>query len=111
MSKEFVWFHNSNINSEKSIAFYESLLGWHRTEGPPGLTMFAGEKGPYAAIAEDDDALGWVPYVQVKNVDQSTQEAKKLGATLLKEKTRGPAGEFTVIRDPGGATLALWQKG
>ena len=22
----------------------------------------------------------------------------------------GPAGDFTVIRDPGGANLALWQK-
>jgi predicted enzyme related to lactoylglutathione lyase len=33
-----------------------------------------------------------------------------LGARLLREKSRGPAGEFTVVRDPGGAALALWKK-
>ena len=35
---------------------------------------------------------------------------QRLGATILYAKTRGPGGEFRVVRDPGGAAIALWQK-
>ncbi|MDX2018969.1 MAG: VOC family protein [Deltaproteobacteria bacterium] len=110
MSQAFVWFHNSSKKPSESAAFYESLLGWKRTDGPPGMTMLAGEKGPLAGVGSEDGAVGWIPYVQVADVDDATRKAKDLGATVLKEKTRGPAGEFSVVRDPGGAAVALWQK-
>ena len=75
------------------------------------MTMFAGEKGPFAGLAaKDGDTAGWLPYVQVDDVDAATKRAVKLGAALVKQKTRGPAGEFSVVRDPGGSTIALWQK-
>ena len=110
MSEAFVWFHNSSDKPSDSSAFYESLLGWKHTEGPPGMTMFAGEKGPFAAVGDEPGTLGWIPYAQVDNVDAATKKAQKLGATLLQKKTRGPAGEFSIVRDPGGAAFALWQK-
>ena len=53
---------------------------------------------------------GWVPFVQVDDVDVATKRAAKLGATVVKSRTRGPAGEFAIVRDPGGAAFALWQK-
>jgi len=31
-------------------------------------------------------------------------------AELLEDRTRGPAGTYSIVRDPGGATLALWQR-
>jgi predicted enzyme related to lactoylglutathione lyase len=43
-------------------------------------------------------------------VDAATEKAQTLGANVLKEKTRGPAGHYNIIRDPGGAALALWQR-
>ena len=46
MSEAFVWFHNSSKKPSDSIEFYESLLGWKRAEGPPGLTMFAAVGSP-----------------------------------------------------------------
>lgn len=110
MSEAFVWFHNSSNEPNDSIAFYESLLGWRRTEGPPGLTLFAGAKGPFAAVSDAEGTVGWIPYAQVDDVDAATTKAMTLGATLLKEKTRGPAGSFSIVRDPGGAAIALWQK-
>jgi predicted enzyme related to lactoylglutathione lyase len=110
MSEAFVWFHNSSKDPREAVAFYESLLGWKRAEGPPGMTMFAGEKGPFAGVAGEDGVVGWIPYVQVADVDAATKKATKLGATVLKEKARGPAGEFSIVRDPGGAAVALWQK-
>ncbi|MDH5676756.1 MAG: hypothetical protein OEZ06_31855 [Myxococcales bacterium] len=110
MSAAFVWFHNSSEDPGASVDFYETLLGWKRTEGPPGMTMFAGQQGPFAAVGAKNGSLGWVPYVEVEDVDAATKEAQRLGATLLEAKTRGPAGEFSIVRDPGGAAIALWQK-
>jgi uncharacterized protein len=107
----FVWFHNNSENTAESIKFYEKLLGWRSADGPPGMTMFAGEAGPIAGIgAKDGKATGWVPYAQVDDVDAATKRAVKLGAEVLKAKTRGPAGDFSIVRDPGGAAIALWQK-
>jgi len=111
MSEAFVWFQNGSKKTKGSIEFYEKLLGWQRADGPPGMTMFANAKGPFAAVSEADGVVGWIPYAQVDDVDSATEQATALGATVLKPKTRGPAGEFSVVRDPGGATLALWQKG
>jgi len=112
MSEAFVWFHHSSNKPADSVGFYRSLLGWAPTDGPPGMTMFAGEAGPFAGVgdAPEADIVGWLPYVQVDHVDTATQKAESLGATLVKPKTRGPAGEYTIVRDPGGAAIALWQK-
>jgi predicted enzyme related to lactoylglutathione lyase len=112
MSQSFVWFHNSSDNPSDSSKFYQNLLGWTASEGPAGLTMLAGHAGPFAGLAKKDGAAaaGWIPYVQVDDVDGATNAAVKFGATVVSAKTRGPAGEYSVVRDPGGAAIALWQK-
>ena len=111
MSDAFVWFHNHSNRPKESATFYEKLLGWTPSDGPGGMTMFMGQKGPFAGLAaKEGESTGWLPYVQVADLDAATKQAFKLGATLIKEKTRGPAGEFSVVRDPGGSAVALWQK-
>jgi predicted enzyme related to lactoylglutathione lyase len=112
MSQSFVWFHNSSDNPSDSSTFYQKLLGWTASEGPGGLTMLAGRTGPFAGLAKKDGgaAAGWIPYVQVDDVDGATNAAVKLGATIVNARVRGPAGEYSVVRDPGGAAIALWQK-
>jgi predicted enzyme related to lactoylglutathione lyase len=107
----FVWFHNHSENPKQTKAFYEQLAGWKAADGPGGMTLFQGEKAPMAGLgAKEDGTAGWLPYLEVDDVGAATKRAVKLGATLVSEKTRGPAGEYSVIRDPGGATVALWQK-
>jgi predicted enzyme related to lactoylglutathione lyase len=111
MSNAFVWFHNDSRKPKDSVSFYEKLLGWKPSaDSPPGMTMFAGESGPFASVREKKGDAGWIPYVQVEDVDAATAKAIKLGASIVEEKRRGPAGNFSVVRDPGGAALALWQK-
>jgi hypothetical protein len=110
MSSAFVWFHNSSKKPSQSVSFYQTLLGWAPTDGPPGMTLFASPHGPFAAVGTDKGSLGWVPFAEVADVDVATQKAQELGAAVVEAKQRGPAGEFTIIQDPGGATLALWQK-
>src|SRR5687767_11350324 len=102
MTQAFVWFHNNSDKPNESKTFYQKLLGWQPSEGPGEMTMFSGEKGPFAALGKKEGtSAGWLPYVEVEDVDLATKKAVKLGAALVKEKTRGPAGEFSVIRDPG----------
>jgi predicted enzyme related to lactoylglutathione lyase len=111
MSNTFVWFHNSSEKPQDSSAFYEKLLGWKPSEGPGGMTMLAGANGPFAGVGDKQGNInGWIPYAQVDDVDAATTKAQGLGATVLEPKTRGPAGEFSIVRDPGGAAIALWQK-
>jgi predicted enzyme related to lactoylglutathione lyase len=111
MTAGFVWFHNSSDDPAASSAFYEQLLGWRASDGPGGLTMLTGENGPFAGVAPSDGAAaGWVPYAQVDDVDAAVERARRLGATTVGAKTRGPAGEFCIVRDPGGAAVALWQR-
>lgn len=111
MKQGFVWFHNNSEKPAESRRFYEALLGWQASDGPGGSSMFGGEAGPFAGLSAASDAVsGWVPYVQVPDVEAAAARATQLGARVLQAKTRGPAGEFAVVRDPGGAALALWQK-
>lgn len=111
MSHAFVWFHNGSRKPAEARRFYEGLLGWAGSDGPEGLTMFAGETGPFAGLgAPEADIVGWLPYAEVADLDAATRKAQELGAEVLQPRKRGPAGEFTIVRDPGGAALALWQK-
>jgi predicted enzyme related to lactoylglutathione lyase len=111
MSNAFVWFHNGSEKPADSVAFYEKLLDWKSSEGPAGLTMLTRESGPFAAVMTKKGKVGgWVPYVQVDDVAAMTSRAVKLGAELLEDQTQGPAGTYSIVRDPGGALVALWQK-
>lgn len=114
MSSPFVWFHHNGQKSKDTKKFFESLFAWKASEGPAGMTMLAVEESPFAAVGSKQGRYGdrdeWVPFVAVDDVEAATKRAVSLGAMLLREKSRGPAGEFTVIRDPGGAALALWKK-
>jgi predicted enzyme related to lactoylglutathione lyase len=111
MSEAFVWFHHSSEGGNESRDFYGQLLGWKSSEGPGGMTMLAVEKAPFAGTGEKyGDASGWIPFVQVDDVDAATKKAVKLGGKIVRDKAQGPAGEFSVVRDPSGAAIALWQK-
>lgn len=52
----------------------------------------------------------WLAYVNVDDVKSATAKAKSLGATVMKDVTEVPEmGWFSIIVDPTGAVLGLWQ--
>jgi predicted enzyme related to lactoylglutathione lyase len=52
----------------------------------------------------------WLAYVNVDDVEASTKKAQSLGATVVRDKTEVPQmGWFSIITDPTGALIALWQ--
>jgi predicted enzyme related to lactoylglutathione lyase len=52
----------------------------------------------------------WMPYVAVSDVAGATKKAQSLGATVLRDVTEVPGmGSFTIISDPTGAIIGLWE--
>jgi predicted enzyme related to lactoylglutathione lyase len=52
----------------------------------------------------------WVPYVLVDNVVDATAKAKDLGAKVYRDVSEIPdMGSFSIIADPTGGILGLWQ--
>jgi len=100
----------------KSKAFYGQLFDWtlEDTPMPAGAyTMIKVGSGTGGGIMHNpisDAPSSWVPYVEVADVKAATEKAEKLGAKAMKEITEVPnMGWFSIITDPTGSMLGLWQ--
>jgi predicted enzyme related to lactoylglutathione lyase len=110
MSTPFVWFDHRSDDSSGAVKFYETLLGWQpAAQSPPGLTALGDGAQPWGGMtAAEGVPSGWLAYVQVDDLDASADQARQLGASIVKKRARGPAGDFVVIEDPAGGIVALW---
>jgi len=53
----------------------------------------------------------WLPYVGVDVIKSATTKAKSLGAKVIVEVREVTGhGHMSVLSDPTGATIALWQQ-
>ena len=82
--------------------------------GPAGTyTIFKqGEQPTGGCMTLPQEAVPshWLSYINVDDVDASTNKAKELGAQVFVEPTDIPdIGRFSVIKDPTGATLGLYK--
>lgn len=113
MTAKFVWYDVTARKPDAVREFYAALFDWpigpDSNPGPYNGWIMDGEQ-PWAAVVEADDATAgrWLPYVQVDDLEAATAKAKALGATVVQDKTDGPAGTAVTIADPGGALVALW---
>jgi len=122
---EFCWVELAALDKQAAQAFYAELFGWTALEQPFGLPSgrviayatlwLEGQPGgaAYELIPEQTEgglAPHWLPYVAVESVDRATQLAERLGGTPLFDPTDVfDAGRMSIIEDPGGARLGLWQ--
>lgn len=96
----------------RAQTFYTQLFEWqaHEETTPMGpYTMFEGQLAGLTA-ARDGVPPGWLPYANVADVARATNRARELGGEILRDCVSIPEGTFSVIRDPGGSVLGLWQK-
>ena len=56
------------------------------------------------------DRATWLPYVKVSRIDEATDLARRLGASILLEPREGPAGWRSVISTREAGEIALWQQ-
>jgi predicted enzyme related to lactoylglutathione lyase len=52
----------------------------------------------------------WLPYVEVDQVQQFTEHARRLGAAVLLEPREGPVGWRSVVSSPAGGEVAFWER-
>jgi uncharacterized protein len=99
---------------EAASTFYSELLRW-RTE------CIDTRWSTYHALRLGDSLDGgivecgtrravWLPYVEVDRIEEMTERARALGASVLLEPREGPAGWRSVISTPAGGDLALWRQ-
>jgi predicted enzyme related to lactoylglutathione lyase len=116
MANAFVYSELHTSNLDAAGGFYQKLFDWKlkpNTETPFPYTGVTSQEGHSAGMmgTEKSAQSFWLTYVSVDDLRASTQRARELGATILQEDVEVPEqGRFTVLKDPTGATLALWQK-
>jgi predicted enzyme related to lactoylglutathione lyase len=116
MSNPFVHVELNSTNLGKAQAFYGKLFDWktQETSMPDGkyttIDPGKGTGGGMMAQHIPGESSAWLPYVEVDDVKIATSKAQSLGGTILKDVTVVPdMGIFSIITDPTGANLGLWQ--
>jgi predicted enzyme related to lactoylglutathione lyase len=117
MANPFVHVELHTKDLPRAREFYSGLFGWELQDMPmPGgggsYTMIGVGEGTGGGMMADPGGAGphWMAYVGVDDVRAKTEQARKLGATVLQDVMKvGDFGTMSVIRDPTGATLAMWQ--
>lgn len=114
MANPFVHVELMTNDLTKAKAFYTGLFDW-QLEEIPGMDytlikVGEGTGGGMMKSAGPDAPSYWIAYVLVDDAAKATEKARSLGAFICKEVTEIPGiGWFSIITDPTGATLALWQ--
>jgi predicted enzyme related to lactoylglutathione lyase len=96
----------------RARTFYAGLCGWRpeRIEAGDGsyLALELGGLGGGMVECETPRPL-WLPYVEVAEIAEATNRARRLGAAVLLEPREGPLGWRSVVTAPAGGEVAFWQ--
>ena len=111
----FCWIDLGTTDVDGAKAFYGELLGWEFEDLPAeegSYTMCRLRGRDVAGIHRhaEDEGTGWSSNVSVDDLERATSRALELGAEVLAEPFEVPgAGRTSVLRDPAGAVVSLWQ--
>lgn len=118
MANSFVHVELNSTDVGKAKSFYEKLFSWKLEDVPmPGgtYTMIdpGGEGGVGGGMMKHPMPGApsmWLAYAAVDDVRAATDKAKSLGGKVIKDVQEIPDyGAFSIIEDPTGAVLGLWQ--
>jgi predicted enzyme related to lactoylglutathione lyase len=119
----FCWTELGTRDASSAKSFYGELFGWTPVDVPIGpdavYTMLQKNGKDVAALYQLAKAQlshgvpsHWLAYVAVARVDEVAERAKALGASVRSDPFDVmQAGRMSVLLDPQGAALALWQAG
>jgi len=115
MPQPFVHLELNTPDLGKAKDFYSKLFGWTFNDmdmGPGGTySLFKPDSGPGGGMMSMAQApTTWLAYVAVDDIRAATDKAKSLGATIIRDAQPVPGeGIFSILTDPTGAMIALWQ--
>ena len=122
MPNPFVHIELNSTDQGKAKEFYAQLFEWEMKDIPlPGsspeaneiyttINVGGGTGGGIMRQMMPNAPSAWLPYALVKDLRAATDKAAALGATILKDVSEVPGmGYLSIIKDPTGACLGLWQ--
>jgi len=116
MANPFVHIELNTTDVAKAKAFYGKLFDWKLEDVPMGddtYTMVKVGEGTGGGLLKQPVPGApslWLAYVQVDDLKVATSKAKTLGAKVMNEEIEVMgAGKFSIIVDPTGAVLGLWE--
>lgn len=115
MGNPFVHVELNTNDVNKAKKFYSALFDW-KLEDIPGMdyTMIKVGEGTGGGMMKNPvpgTQSNWLAYVLVGDIKVATDKARSLGANVVKDVTEIPnIGWFSVLIDPTGAAIALWQE-
>jgi predicted enzyme related to lactoylglutathione lyase len=112
------WHELMTTDYKRAMEFYGALFGWEVIEemdmGPLGKYLEYGMKGKmFGGMYNRTPEMGgmhpfWLPYFHVKDVETSTEAAKKAGGFVQTGPMEVPGGSWIVVMgDPQGAAFAM----
>lgn len=116
MANPFVHVELNTTDVDKAKAFYGKLFEWTLEDIPAGegaYTMIKVGKGTGGGMMKQlipGAPSAWLAYVEVGDIAAATKKAQALGAKIMKDVTEVMGmGWLSIIVDPTGAPLGLWQ--
>ena len=116
MSNPFVHVELMSNDVGNAKSFYGKLFDWTFEDMPMGdrtYTMIRVGEGTGGGLMTNPipgASSAWLAYVLVDDIKAATSKARSLGAKVMKDVTEVPgAGSLSIITDPTGAMLGLWQ--
>jgi predicted enzyme related to lactoylglutathione lyase len=115
MANPFVHLELNTPDLAKAKEFYSALFGWQFQDmdmGPAGIySTFKPENGPGGGMMTMPGGNpGWLAYVGVEDINAATEKATSLGAKVCMGPQEVPnVGRFTIITDPTGGAIAMFQ--
>jgi len=113
----FCWADLMTNDQQRAAQFYGDVLGWTFDPGKDdsgylhvkaGEAYIGGILPPH--MANQNVPPHWLLYMQVADCDASTAKATAAGATVfMPAMTMEGVGRWSVVGDPQGAVLALFQ--
>jgi len=115
----FSWVDLGTTDADAAKRFYGGLFGWTFDDMPAGPNMTytmcklngVDACGLYKMGAEMKGMPpNWAAYINVDNVDERTKKVTANGGKVLKDAFDVmDAGRMSVIQDPSGGIVSLWQ--
>ena len=122
MPNPFVHIELNSTDPAKARDFYSKLFAWELKDIPlPGaspdanevyttINVGGGTGGGIMRQMQPNAPSAWLAYALVKDIRADTDKAAALGATIIKDVSEVPGmGFLSIIKDPTGAFLGLWQ--
>jgi predicted enzyme related to lactoylglutathione lyase len=120
---DWIWIQLLSRDARKAAEFYQAVAGYEIVDNTQSnrvsdyvLTSEGYARATVRTIRSDDPKVRstWLPFVRVKNVDESVALTKQLGGKVLVEpKPELFDGKVAVIADPTGAAIGImeWTEG